>query len=286
MAAFKAYYELIKPGRTIANGMTALAGFLLASGRHIDFWLLLAAIGGTCLIVASACAFNNYFDRDIDSEMQRTKGRALVKGEIPAWAAIAYAAVLGAAGFTILGIYTNWPTVVAGTVGLFDYLVLYGISKRRSVYSTLIGSICGATPIVAGYTAVTGKFDLGALLLFLIMVSWQMPHFYAIAIYRKRDYAKAGLPVWSVKKGVEATTFQIIAFTMFFTVATAALALYGYAGWVYLVVSLSLAFVWLRRGWQGLTYPDSDKWARGMFGFSLLVLLGFSAAMAANAWLV
>lgn len=286
MAAFKAYYELVKPGRTIANGMTALAGFLLASGRDVDFWLLLAAVGGISLIVASACAFNNYFDRGIDSEMQRTKGRALVKGDIPAWAAVMYAAVLGAIGFAILGLCTNLPTVIAGIVGIVDYLVFYGISKRRSVYSTLIGSICGATPIAAGYTAVTGRFDTGALLLFLLMMFWQMPHFYAIAIYRRDDYAKAGLPIWSVKKGIPSTKFQIIIFAILFAITTALLSMFGYAGWVYFVVSLGLGLIWVYKGMAGYHAADGNKWARGMFGFSLLVLLGFSAAMALNAWLV
>lgn len=265
--------------------MTTLAGFLLASNGHINFGLLLAVVGGTCLIVASACAFNNYFDRDIDSSMQRTKTRALVKGDIPTWSALTYAAVLAISGFTILAVYTNLPTVIAGIVGIVDYLLLYGISKRRSVYSTLIGSICGATPIVAGYTAVTGRFDAGALLLFLIMVFWQMPHFYAIAIYRRDDYAKANLPIWSVKKGIAATKVQMLIYTVLFTAVTACLSLFGYAGKVYFIVSVLLGLIWLYKCLQGFRAVDDAKWARDMFGWSLIVLLSFSAAMAINAWI-
>ncbi|HSX36682.1 MAG TPA: heme o synthase [Patescibacteria group bacterium] len=279
------YYELIKPERTLANGLTTLAGFLLAANGHINFALLAETLIGVCLVVASACAFNNYYDRDIDSAMQRTKGRVLVKGEIPPLAAVAYAAILGLAGFVVLGVYTNWPTVLTGIVGMVDYLLLYGPAKRRTVYSTLIGTICGATPIVAGYTAVTGMFDLGALLLFLIMVSWQMAHFYAIGVYRRKDYAAAGLPIWPVKNGVASTKRQIVFFIAVFIVITARLTLSGYAGLVYLVVSVGLGLAWLYKGLRGVRAADSDKWARGMFGFSLVVLLGFSTAMALNAWI-
>lgn len=285
MAAFKAYYELVKPGRTIANGMTALAGFLLAAGGHIHLWLLFAAVGGTSLIVASACAFNNYFDRGIDSVMQRTRERALVKGEVPGWAAVTYAGILGAAGFALLAVYTNLPTVVAGLVGMVDYLVFYGWSKRRNRWSTLIGSICGATPIVAGYTAVTGRFDTGALLLFLIMVAWQMPHFYAIAVYRRDDYAAAHLPVWSVQRGIAATKVQIVLFCAVFLVTCVLLPVLGYASRTFLAVMAVLALWWFIKSLRGFKTADENKWARGLFGYSLVVLLALSALMAINSWL-
>jgi protoheme IX farnesyltransferase len=285
MAVFRAYYELIKPGRTVANGMTALAGFLLAADGRIDIWLLLAAVGGTSLIVASACAFNNYFDRRLDSEMQRTKERVLVKGSVPGRAAVAYAAALGAAGFALLAAYTNLPAVAAGAVGIVDYLVFYGWSKRHNRWSTLIGSICGATPIVAGYTAATGRFDAGALLLFLIMVFWQMPHFYAIAIYRQRDYAAAHLPVWSVSKGVAATKVQIALFAAVFLAACVLLPMLGYASRTFLVVMGLLSLWWLVSSLRGFKASDSDKWARGLFGYSLLILMIMSGLMAVNPWL-
>ena len=285
MAVFRAYYELIKPGRTVANGMTALAGFLLAADGRIDIWLLLAAVGGTSLIVASACAFNNYFDRRLDSEMQRTKERVLVKGSVPGRAAVAYAVALGAAGFALLAAYTNLPAVAAGAVGIVDYLVFYGWSKRHNRWSTLIGSICGATPIVAGYTAATGRFDAGALLLFLIMVFWQMPHFYAIAIYRQRDYAAAHLPVWSVSKGVAATKVQIALFAAVFLAACVLLPMLGYASRTFLVVMGLLSLWWLVSSLRGFKASDSDKWARGLFGYSLLILMIMSGLMAVNSWL-
>lgn len=285
MAAFRAYYELVKPGRTIANGMTALAGFLLAAGGHIDLGLLFAAFGGTSLIVASACTFNNYYDRGIDSGMSRTEQRALVQGSVAPWAALIYATALGAAGFALLVIYTNPPTIILGAIGMVDYLLLYGPAKRKTVYSTLIGSICGATPIAAGYTAVTGRFDTGALLLFLIMLAWQMPHFYAIAIYRRDDYATAKLPIWSVQKGIAATKIQIILFCIVFLVSCTLLSVFGYASYTFLAIMALLSGWWIVKSLQGFKAPDVNAWARGLFGYSLLVLLAMSVLMAVNAWL-
>lgn len=286
MAAFRAYLELTKPGRTIANGLTALAGFLLAANGHIRWALLLTTLIGVCLIVASAGAFNNYFDRGIDSHMQRTKKRVLVRQQVSPHAAVMYASLLGAVGFGLLIGYTNWLVVLAGIVGMVDYLVFYGLSKRRTAYSTLIGSICGATPIFAGYTAASGRFNTAALLLFIIMLAWQMPHFYAIAIYRRNDYAKASLPIWSVEKGVAATRLQILLFCIVFLAAIVALPLLGYASLTFLVVAGLLGVWWLYKAAKGWRAANLDAWARGMFGYSLVVLLGFSAAMALNAWLV
>lgn len=285
MAAFRAYYELIKPGRTIANGMTALAGFLFAANSNVSFSLLLAAVGGISLIVASACAFNNYFDRGIDSGMERTKQRALVQGVIKPWHATLYAAVLGVSGFALLASFTNMVTVVLGIIGMVDYLVLYGASKRRSKYSTLIGSICGATPIAAGYTAVAGTFDHNALLLFLLMVFWQMPHFYAIAIYRKSDYQAANLPVWSVKKGIAATKLQIAVYSIGFLAVCVALGLSDQSSKSLLVVMGVLAALWTFKSLQGFRTAHANAWARDMFGFSLIVLLVMCTLLSLNAWL-
>lgn len=285
MAAFRAYYELIKPGRTIANGMTALAGYLFAANGNVSFSLLLAAVGGISLIVASACTFNNYFDRGIDSGMERTKHRALVQGAVKPWYAALYAAVMGIAGFALLAKFTNIVTVVLGIIGMVDYLLLYGISKRRSKYSTLIGSICGATPIAAGYTAVTGTFDYTALLLFLLMLFWQMPHFYAIAIYRKSDYQAADLPVWSVKKGISATKLQIVVYSIGFLAVCIAMGIRGHTSKSFLIVMGILAAIWTYKSLLGFHALHANAWARDMFGFSLIVLLVMCTVLSINAWL-
>lgn len=269
----KRYYQLTKPGIIYGNLLNTAAGFLLASKWHFGFRLLVAALGGTALVIASACVFNNYIDRGIDAKMTRTKKRALVSGAVSAQNALTYAVMLGALGFTVLIIYTNALTVYLGLLAMFTYIVLYGISKRRSVHGTVVGSIAGALPPVAGYTAVTNRLDSGAILLFLILVCWQMPHFYAIAMYRFKDYKAAGLPVLPVKHGMRAAKLQIVLYILAFIVATTALSVSGYTGYTFAIVMGGAGAYWLSKGLKGFRTPDDAKWARGMFGISLLVIM-------------
>ena len=256
--------------------MTALAGFLLASKGQVIFRTLLATLAGTALIIASACVFNNYLDREIDKKMDRTKKRALVTGEISVTSALIYACILGTLGFWLLAAFTNALTVFIGVVGIFSYVVLYGYFKRTSVHGTLVGSISGSTSLVAGYCAVTNRFDLLALLLFLVMAAWQMPHFYAIGIYRLKDYKEAGLPILPAKKGVAATKRQILFYIVVFAVAACSLTVFDYAGYTYLGVMLVVSVLWLGIAAKGSTAKDDIKWGKQIFGFSLLALLLFS----------
>lgn len=265
--------------------MTAAAGFLLASKGNVAFWTLLATLVGTSLIIASACVFNNYLDRGIDKKMERTKKRALVTGAISVPAAITYACVLGIAGFGVLAAYTNAITVVVGAVGIFSYVVLYGYFKRSSVHGTLVGSISGATSLVAGYTAVTGRFDLLALLLFLFMAAWQMPHFYAIGTYRLNDYKKAGLPILPVKRGIAATKRQILFYIVLVMISVSSLTLFHYAGLAFLAVMLVVTTLWLRLAIKGFRVKDNVKYGHQIFGFSLLTLLAFSLMISVTHYL-
>lgn len=281
----KDYYYLTKPGIIRGNLLAAAAGFLLAAQGNIDLWLLLAALAGTALVIGSACVFNNYIDRHIDTKMTRTKKRALVEGRISVESALLYGTVLGLAGFTVLALYTNWLTVLLGAVAFFFYVVIYGVSKRRTVHGTLVGSIPGALPPVAGYTAVTGSLDGAALALFLVLVFWQMPHFYSIAIYRMKEYKAAGLPVLPVKKGVAATKPQILLYIIGFIIVSLSLTVFGYTEYVYAVVMAMVGLGWLRLAMQDFKATDNTKWARKMFGYSLLVLLTFCIMISLEAWL-
>lgn len=274
------YLELTKPERTLANVITAAAGFLLASKWHIPVLLLLATLAGTSLVVASACALNNYIDRDLDTKMPRTKKRVLAVHAMPPRNVLLFAVVLGIAGVAILWAYVNVLVVVLGLVAYFDYIVLYGYAKRHSVHSTIVGTISGAMPIAAGYCAFTGKIDSAAIVLFVSMVCWQMPHFFAIAIFRMKDYAAGNIPVLPLKKGVYRTKVQIMIYTLAFTIAALFLAVFGYVGFVYAAVIAVTGIIWLYRGIHGFRTEHDEKWARGMFFFSLKALMVFSVMVA------
>lgn len=285
-AKIKAYYSLTKPGVLYGNAITAFAGFLLASQGHVNILLFIALAIGITLVIASACVLNNYLDQDIDSKMDRTRTRALIKGDVSGKGAVWFSIILGVVGIVILLLWTNLLTVAVGIVGFVDYVILYGmLSKRLSIHGTLVGSISGAAPILAGYVAVTGKIDAGAIIVFMILFLWQMPEFYSIAIFRLKEYKAAGVPVMSVIKGVRSTKIQIAAYTLLFVISTLLLTVYGYTGVIYFVVMTLLGLYWLRLGMEGLVTTQDDAWSRRMFKFSLVVLLVFSGLISVDAWL-
>lgn len=283
---FKTYYQLAKPGIIYGNLLTAIGGFLFAADGRIDILLLLALGFGMSLLIGSGCVFNNYLDRDIDAKMRRTQKRALVREAIDTRSALLYGAVLGIVGIALLALFTNRTTVLLGIVGFVSYVFVYTFLKRKTVHGTLIGTVPGATPLVAGYTAVTGRLDLDALLLFLIMVAWQMPHFFAIAIFRRDDYAAAGIPVLSVVRGIRATKIQMVAYMVLFIISIVLLYAFGSAGLTYLIVMGLLASRWLAMGLSGFRADtDNIAWSRQVFKFSLFIILGLSITLALDAWL-
>jgi protoheme IX farnesyltransferase len=239
--------------------------------------LMVLMLVGIALVMASGCVFNNYIDRDIDGKMARTKDRALITGRISGRTALAYGTVLGALGFGMLIAFTNVLTVAAAFVGFFFYVVTYSMwGKRRSTWGTFVGAIAGATPPVVGYTAASGRFDLAALILFIILVIWQMPHFYAIAIRRFGDYLAAGIPVLPVKRGIPATKIQMLVWIIAFVVFAPLLTVFGYTGATYFVVALAFGLTWLALAIKGFwtTGPGEDvSWARTMFFFSLATMV-------------
>ena len=152
----------------MTTASAAVFGFSLE--RRFDAGLLAAVLAGTALIIGAACVVNNYIDRRIDARMRRTSWRASVTGVVGIRRGLVYAVLLGGLGTWLLAAFTNPLTLAVGLTGVFFYLVPYSIFKRRSHWGTVVGSVSGATPIVAGYTAVTGRLDVAALLLFLMMV--------------------------------------------------------------------------------------------------------------------
>lgn len=278
---FQDYYQLTKPGMIYGNVVTVSAGFALASKGIIDWWLFAATLVGISLVIASGCVFNNYIDRDTDAKMERTKNRALARGAISGRNAIVFGTILGIAGFSVLGLFTNLRTVSVAAVGVFVYIVLYSLwLKRRSAYAPLVGTISGAAPIVVGYTAASNSFDLGALMLFAILILWQIPHFYAISIYRLNDYIAASIPVLPIKKGIHGTKVHMVFYVVAFIVAAVMPTVFGYAGYAYLTVAAALGLGWLGLCVSGFRAHDDKRWARKMFIVSLIVIMGLSAMMA------
>ncbi len=279
------YYQLTKPGVLYGNVITGVSGFLFGAAyfQEFDFWLFVATIGGMTLIIAAACALNNVFDRDIDKVMERTKTRGVASGAVSVRGATIFALTLFAFGTLVLALWSNWLVTAIGLAGFVTYVWLYGaLSKRQSIHGTAVGSVSGAFPILAGYCAVSGQIDAAAVLVFLILFFWQFPEFYSIAIYRQKEYAKAGVPVMTVVKGVQNTKVQIFVYTILYVISTVLLTPLGYTGWVYFVAMLLLGLWWLKIGWGAFRVPEgpkSDAWARRMFHFSLIVLLALSAAL-------
>lgn len=259
---------------------------MFAAQGKISVDSLLGVLLGAALIVACGCVINNFIDRSIDRKMNRTEQRALVTGDITTKNALIYATALGLSGVVVLVFLTNWLTTLLGLIGLFAYVVVYGWAKRRTWHGTLIGTISGSIPPVAGYTAVTGSLGLGAFLVFLILTAWQMPHFYAIALFRLKDYKAAGIPVLPAVKGVEPTKRQIIAYLLVFTVAVCLPTLLGLATNAYGIVMLVVSLVWLYFGLKDLKSDNYIVWAKRHFKVSLYVLMIWTAVISIDSFFV
>jgi protoheme IX farnesyltransferase len=273
----KPYIALTKPGIVVGNLIPMLGGFFLASQGKIE--TLWAAVIGLALVMGSACVWNNYFDRAADQKMERTQSRPLVRGDISERGVLWLGCLLGALGFLILAAWTPWSAVFFAVIGFAGYVVLYGISKYKTYHATLLGSIAGAMPVLVGYTAFAKRVDGAALILFAMMVLWQMPHFYAIAIRRLKDYQAASIPVLPAVRGIFVTKVQMVLYVIAFGAAASLLYVWGYAGVFYLWVVCALASGWTLLALLGLRREDDEKWAKEMFIFSLVVVLGVFGSM-------
>lgn len=281
----RAYVRILKPGITISNTISAIAGFWLGVSvtGELSGMVFLGLAAGIAGVIGSACVANNVLDEKIDARMGRTKQREIVTGVIPKRAALLYAALLGVIGFVLIFTLTNLLTGLLGVVAYISYVAIYGAAKRTTIWSTIIGTLPGALPLVAGYTAVTGRLDGAAIVLFVLMVFWQLAHFYAIAMFRRDDYAAAGLPVWSVRKGLVSTKRQLFLFVCLFLLSAPMLTLLGYTGVIYALAMTGLGVVWVIHGLK--RYDDDIVWSRRMFFVSLTVLLVMCLLIAVGGFL-
>ncbi len=259
----KKYLFLTKPGILFGNFVTTLGGFFLAAQGSIDILLLLLTLIGTTLVVASGCVVNNVIDQDIDTKMQRTQNRALVKKTISPTVALIYAFVLGIIGFSILWFGVNGYAFLFAVIGFVVYVGFYSLwTKRTSIHQTVIGSISGASPPVIGYTAATHQFDVAALLLFLAYGLWQMPHSWAIAIYRFDDYKNAGIPILPVARSIYRTKIECVIYILLFAAVLNGLYCFGYTNVFFLITFNALTAYWFYLSIIGFKAENDQLWAK------------------------
>jgi protoheme IX farnesyltransferase len=268
----KLYYLLTKPGIVYANVATAISGYIYDVNWHIKWLKLICLILGTALVIAASCISNNLIDSDIDSRMIRTRKRASVTKEITFKSSVIFLSALYIIGILFL-LNTNKLTILIGLSSAIIYVLVYGFLKKRSKYAALIGTIPGSASLVAGYSLAVGHLNYTSLILFLIMFSWQMAHFYSIAIFRLKDYANAKVPVWSVVAGVDSTKAQIVFFICLFFILNVLMSLLHYEHTIYGLVMGLISLFWLRRSYEN-NKADED-WAKSLFFLSLQINLLF-----------
>jgi protoheme IX farnesyltransferase len=267
---WKDFVQLAKPGIIFSNLITAFGGFWIAAQWNVQWDLLIYAIIGTALVMASGCVLNNYLDRDMDTKMARTKKRALPTGKMQPNVVLWYGITLGIIGITSLWFLVNPLTALLGLLGLFVYVWIYTAwFKRTSVWSTVVGAVSGAVPPIMGYCAVANIIDAGALILFAILFLWQMPHFWALGIRRVEEYRAAGFPLLPVVRGSFVTKISMIRYVVLLVPTTALLYLYGYVGMIYLVTAIVMGIYWAWLCLKGFNANDEEAWAKKVFIYSI-----------------
>jgi protoheme IX farnesyltransferase len=235
------YLELTKPKVSLLIVFTAVVGMVLASPGWIPLSALVFGTVGIALASGSAAAFNHVLDRRIDEQMARTRGRPLPTGHLDQRHAVVFAAGLGIASMIILWGLVNTLTAVLTLFSLIGYAVVYTLwLKRATPQNIVIGGAAGAAPPVLGWAAVTDSITPQALLLFLIIFTWTPPHFWALAIARRDDYAKVGIPMLPVTHGIAYTRLQIVLYTILLVLTTLLPFLTGMSGLIYLASALAL----------------------------------------------
>src|SRR5512138_2049722 len=229
------YFELTKPKVVALITFTAIVGTLLASPGWPPLDALILGNVGIALAAACAATINHVLDRRIDEQMARTRGRPFPTGAMTERQALTFAAVLGTTSMVILAFFVNRLTAVLTFASLIGYAVIYTVwLKRATSQNIVIGGAAGAAPPVLGWTAVTNSVDPHALLLFLIIFVWTPPHFWALAIARRDDYARAGIPMLPVAYGIDFTRLHILLYTILLVIVTLLPSRTGMSGLIYL----------------------------------------------------
>jgi heme o synthase len=275
------YWTLLKPNVMKLVVFTGGVGLFIAPGG-IHPLLAFVAILAMAVGAGASAAINNAYDSDIDRIMIRTRRRPTASGRIAPAEALATGITLAIASVAVMGLAVNWTAagLLALTIGF--YVLIYTLwLKRRTPQNIVIGGAAGAFPPMIGWAAVTGGIELMPILLFLMIFFWTPPHFWALALYRQKDYADVGVPMLPVVAGPEATRKQILVYSVVLAATSLLPALIGTAGWLYFVVALVLSGIFLRDAWQLYRKPG-DRQAMRLFKFSILYLFALFAAILAD----
>ncbi|HBD11057.1 MAG TPA: protoheme IX farnesyltransferase [Porticoccaceae bacterium] len=278
-ASWRDYLELCKPAVVVVMIVTSLVGMFLAVPGMVPLEVLVLGNLGIALCAASAATVNHLVDRRIDLKMARTLDRPIAQGRVGPTQALLFAAVLGGGGMAILLVFINALTAWLTFASLLGYAVIYTIFlKRATPQNIVIGGLAGAAPPLLGWTAVTGEIHPYALLLVLIVFAWTPPHFWALALHRKDEYAKAEVPMLPVTHGDRYTKLHILLYTVLMLIVTLLPWLSGMSGWLYLLGAVLLGAGFL---YWAVKLLVSEQAGLGMttFKYSIVYLLALFAIM-------
>ena len=277
--SWRDFYQLGKPRVVLLIVFTAVVGMLLATPTLPPLPTLVLATLGIGLAASAAAAINHVLDRRFDVQMARTRNRPVVKGRVSERAALIYAGVLAVASMVMLWAWINPLTALLTFGSLIGYAVVYTVwLKHATPQNIVIGGAAGAAPPVLGWTAVTGSLDPHALLLFLIIFTWTPPHFWALAIARREEYAQAGIPMLPVIYSVAFTELQILLYTILLVIVTLLPYLTGMSGLLYLGAAIVLGALFLKHA-LALKVRDDAGLPMKTFGFSITYLAILFAAL-------
>ncbi|WP_309741390.1 heme o synthase [Chamaesiphon sp. OTE_20_metabat_361] len=271
----QSYYQLTKPRIIPLLLITTAASMWLASDGQTDPVLFLITVIGGMLAAASAQTMNCIYDRDIDYAMERTRNRPIPSGRVKPVHAGIFALVLAGASFAILAVFTNLLAALLAMAGIGFYMWIYThLLKRHTPQNIVIGGAAGAIPALVGWAAVTNSLSIEAWVLFAIVFIWTPPHFWALSLMIKDDYAKVGIPMLPVVVGEAATAKQIWIYTLLL-IPTSLLLVYplGAAGVIYGIAALGLGGVFVYEAWKLLQVPTDKSVAKSMFKYSILYMM-------------
>ncbi len=271
--AWRPYYEMTKPKVVALMLLTVLVGMCLAVPGSVPLQPLIIGMMGIGMMAGAAAAFNHLIDRKIDGLMARTYNRPLPKGRVSIPKALTFSITLAILGFVLLYTLVNELTAWLTFASLIGYALVYtAYLKRATPQNIVVGGLAGAMPPLLGWTSVTGEFHGHALLLVMIIFAWTPPHFWALAIHRKAEYAKVDIPMLPVTHGTEFTKTCILLYTVLLAIACLLPVLVGMCGPVYLVGSTLLSCGFIYKAWE-LKFDDKPGLAMQVFRFSIYHLM-------------